>query len=218
MSLCPYAYLRVSLSGFLTAPDQGSLTTIGELFNVSALDPLLPTFLIATLCLCVLSVVTYYSLALAWEVFWASRRSPSPLDPSAEVVLTSAKYSHPRLALLSSARYPEEKTILDAARASAKNPRPTDLQLGDSLYFTDFKFFGAVAASHILDDPVSMERRALRAHIERGIYDWTWNDFYGSPSEAGVVRYAAAGDARLFQYCMDLDKEGSLSPPIIVWR
>ena len=62
--------------------------TTGEFLNVSALDPLLPTFLIATLCLCALPVITYYSLAIAWEVFWASRRSPSPLDPSAEVVLT----------------------------------------------------------------------------------------------------------------------------------
>ena len=88
MSLCPYAYLRVSLSSSLTVSDQGSLMTTGELFNISALDPLLPTFLIATLCLCALSVITYYSLALAWEVFWASQRSPSPLDPSAEVVLT----------------------------------------------------------------------------------------------------------------------------------
>ena len=87
MSLC---LLRVSLSGSLTASGQGSLTTIGEFLNISALDPLLPTFLIATLCLCALSVITYYSLALAWEVFWASRRSPSPLDPSAEVVLTTA--------------------------------------------------------------------------------------------------------------------------------
>ena len=90
MSLCPYAYLRVSLSGLLTAPDQGSLTTFGELFNISALDPLLPTLLIATLCLCVLLTILYYSLAVAWEVFWASRRSPSPLDPSAEVVLTDS--------------------------------------------------------------------------------------------------------------------------------
>ena len=128
----------------------------------------------------------------------------------------SVKYSHPRLALLNSARYPEEKAILDAAKASAKMPQPADLQLGDSLYFTDFKFFGTVAALHILDDLVSMERRALRAHIERGIYDWTQNDFYGSPSEAGAVRYAAAGDARLFQYCMDLDREVSLSQPILV--
>ena len=70
--------------------EQGSLTTTGEFLNVSTLDPLLPTFLIATLCLCALSVITYYSLAVAWEVFWASRRSPSPLDPSAEVVLTPA--------------------------------------------------------------------------------------------------------------------------------
>ena len=115
----------------------------------------------------------------------------------------SARYSHPRLALLNSTCYPE-KAILDAARASAKRPQPTDLQLGDSLYFTNFKFFGVVAASHILDNLISMERKALRAHIERGIYDWTWNDFYGSPSEAGAVRYAAAGDVRLFQYCMDL--------------
>ena len=79
--------LELSLSGSLTASEQGSLTTIGEFLNVSALDPLLPTFLIATLCLCVLSVITYYSLVVAWEVFWASRRSPLPLDPSAEVVL-----------------------------------------------------------------------------------------------------------------------------------
>ena len=86
MSLC---LLRVSLSGLLTAPDQGSLTTSGELFNISALDPLLPTLLIATLCLCALLTILYYSLVVAWEVFWASRRSPSPLDPSAEVVLTA---------------------------------------------------------------------------------------------------------------------------------
>ena len=72
MSLCPYAYLELSLNGFLTVSDQGSLTTTGELFNISALDPLLPTFLIATLCLCALSVITYYSLAVTWEVFWAS--------------------------------------------------------------------------------------------------------------------------------------------------
>ena len=68
----PYAYLELSLSGSLTASDQGSLTMTGELLNISALDPLLPTFLIATLCLCVLLVITYYSLAVAWEVFWAS--------------------------------------------------------------------------------------------------------------------------------------------------
>ena len=128
----------------------------------------------------------------------------------------SVRYSHPWLALLNSACYPEEKTILDVARASAKRPQLTDLQLGDSLYFTDFKFFGAVTVSHILDNPISMERKALHAHIEQGIYDWTRGDFYESPSEAGAVRYAAAGDARLFQYCMDLDKEVSLSQPILV--
>ena len=82
--------LELSLSGSLTTSDQGSLTTIGGLFNISTLDPLLPTFLIATLCLCALSVITYYSLALAWEVFWASQRSPLLLDLSAEVVLTIA--------------------------------------------------------------------------------------------------------------------------------
>ena len=81
--------LELFLSGFLTASDQGSLMTIGELLNISALDPLLPILLIATLCLCVLLTLTYYSLVVAWEVFWASRRSPSPLDSSAEVVLTN---------------------------------------------------------------------------------------------------------------------------------
>ena len=91
MSLCPYAYLELSLSGLLTASDQGSLTTFGELFNISALDPLLPTLLITTLCLCALLTILYYSLVVAWEVFWASRRSLSPLDPSAEVVLTAIK-------------------------------------------------------------------------------------------------------------------------------
>ena len=80
--------LELSLSGFLTVPDQGALSTLGELLNISTLDPLFPTFLIATLCLCVLLVLTYHSLALAWEVFWASRQSPSLLDPSTEVVLT----------------------------------------------------------------------------------------------------------------------------------
>ena len=91
MLLCPYAYLRVSLSGSLTASGQGSLTTIGELFNISTLDPLLPTLLITTLCLCVLLTILYYSLAIAWEVFWVTRRSPSLLDPSAGVVLTVEK-------------------------------------------------------------------------------------------------------------------------------
>ena len=80
--------LELSLSGSLTASELGSLMTIGEFFNVSALDPLLPTFLITTLCLCVLSVIAYYSLAVTWEVFWAPQQSPSPLDPSGEVVLT----------------------------------------------------------------------------------------------------------------------------------
>ena len=80
--------LELSLSGSLTASEQGSLMTIGEFLNISTLDPLLSTFLIATLCLCVLSVITYYSLVVAWEVFWASQQSPSPLDSSAEVVLT----------------------------------------------------------------------------------------------------------------------------------
>ena len=84
----PYAYLELSLSGFLTVSEQGFLMTIGEFFNVSTLDPLLPTFLIATLCLCVLLTILYYSRVVAWEVFWASRRSPSLLDPSTEVVLT----------------------------------------------------------------------------------------------------------------------------------
>ena len=69
----PYAYLELSLSGFLTVSDQGSLMTIGELLNISTLDPLLPTLLIATLCLCVLLTILYYSLVIAWEVFWASR-------------------------------------------------------------------------------------------------------------------------------------------------
>ena len=77
-----------------------------------------------------------------------------------------AKYSYPHLALLSSTCYPKEKAILNAARASTKRPQPTDVQLGDSLYFTDFKFFGVVAVSHILNNPISMERMALRAHIE----------------------------------------------------
>ena len=50
----------------------------------------LPTLLIATLCLCVLLTILYYSLVVAWEVFWASQQSSLLLDPSAEVVLTSA--------------------------------------------------------------------------------------------------------------------------------
>ena len=126
------------------------------------------------------------------------------------------KYSYPHLALLSSTRYPEEKAILDEARASAKRPQLTDLQIGDSLYFTDFRFFGVVVVLHILKNPISMEHKALHAHIEREIYDWTCGDFYRSLSEDGAVKYVAAGDARPFQCCMDLDKEVSLSPPILI--
>src|ERR1700753_688829 len=88
--------LELSLSGSSTASDQGSLMTIGELLSISALDPLLPTLLIATLCFCVLLTILYYSLVIAWEVFWATRRSPSPLDPSAEVVLTRPILASPR--------------------------------------------------------------------------------------------------------------------------
>ena len=56
----------------------------------------------------------------------------------------------------------------------------------------------------------------MSAITEQGIYDWSHGDFYGSPSEDGAVKYAAAGDARLFQYCMDLDKKVSLSQPILI--
>ena len=66
---------------------RGSLPLEG-LFNILALDPLLPTFLLVTHTLCVLLVLTYLSLSLAWELLWASRRSPLPLDLSTEVVLT----------------------------------------------------------------------------------------------------------------------------------
>ena len=91
VSLClyvPMLILELSLSGSLTASEQGSLMTTGELLNISTLDPLLPTFLITTLCFCVLLVITYYSLVISWEVFWASWRSPLLLDSSIEVVLT----------------------------------------------------------------------------------------------------------------------------------
>ena len=171
-----------------------------------------------------LSSVTPFSTIISMSSSSSSETSGVHFEPTVFVKNTfqtishcnSARYSHPRLALLNSAHYPEEKAILDAAQASAQRSQTTDLQLGDSLFFTDFKFFGAVAVLHILDNPISMERKALRAHIECGIYNWTQNDFYGSLSEAGAVRYVAAGDARLFQYCMDLDKEVSLSQPILV--
>ena len=44
MSLCPYANLEISLSSSLTASDQGTLLILGELFNVSTLNSLLPTY------------------------------------------------------------------------------------------------------------------------------------------------------------------------------
>lgn len=102
---------------------------------------------------------------------------------------------------------PWREGILDAARASTKRSQPADIWLGNSLFFTDFKFFSTVTALHIPNNPTSMEHKALWAHIECGIYDWTNGDFYGSPSEEGAVKYATIGDARLFQYCMGLDKK-----------
>ena len=85
--------LEFSLSSSLTESDPGTLLIFGELFNVSILDPLLPTLLLTALSLCVLSALTYHSLALTWELFWASRQSSSSLDPSAEVVLTMSASS-----------------------------------------------------------------------------------------------------------------------------
>ena len=76
------------------------------------------------------------------------------------------RYSYPHLALLNTTHYPKEKVILDVAQASAKRPQPTNIQLGDSLYFTNCKFFGVVAALHILNNPTRMECKALHAHIE----------------------------------------------------
>ena len=52
--------LELSLSGSSTVSDPGTQLTLGELFNISTLDPLLPTLLIATLCLCILLVLTCY--------------------------------------------------------------------------------------------------------------------------------------------------------------
>ena len=89
--------LEFSLSSFLTAPDQGTLSMFGELFNISALDPQFPTLLIAALSLCVLLVLAYYSLSLTWELFWASRQSPLLLDPSTEVVLTTKRMQRQRV-------------------------------------------------------------------------------------------------------------------------
>ena len=88
MSPCPISNLELSLSSSLTVSDPGTLSMFGELFNIFALDPLLPTLLIIALCLHILSVLTYHSLVLGWELFWTSIQSPSPLDPSTEVVLT----------------------------------------------------------------------------------------------------------------------------------
>lgn len=82
--------LEISLSDSLTASDPGTLSTFRELLNVSALDPLLPTLLLAALSLCILLVFAYHSLALTWELFWASRQSPSLLDLPTEVVLTES--------------------------------------------------------------------------------------------------------------------------------
>ena len=72
MSLCPMLILELSLSGFLIASDQGTLSMFGELFNISTLDPLFPTLLIAALSLCILLVLAYHSHAPAWELLWAS--------------------------------------------------------------------------------------------------------------------------------------------------
>lgn len=61
----------------------------------------------------------------------------------------SARYSYPCLVFTNTTHYPKEKSILNAAQVSTKNPQPTDVQLGDNLFFTDFKFFSMVAVSHI---------------------------------------------------------------------
>ena len=126
-----------------------------------------------------LSSVTQHSTIILMSSSSSSETSGVRCEPTVFIKNTfqtiscrnSVRYSYPRLALLNSMCYPEEKAILDAARASAQRPQPTDLQLGDNLYFTDFKFFGTVMASHILNNLISMEHKALCAHIEWGIYN-----------------------------------------------
>ena len=54
---------------------------IGELLNISTLDPLLPTLLIATLCLCILSVITYYSLSPPGMCFGHLNEAPRHWTP-----------------------------------------------------------------------------------------------------------------------------------------
>ena len=73
----------------------------------------------------------------------------------------SAKYSYPCLALTNTICYPEEKVIFDVVRASMKRTQLADVQLGNSLFFTNFKFFSVVAVLYILNNPISMECRAL---------------------------------------------------------
>ena len=110
----------------------------------------------------------------------------------------SAKYSYPCLALTNTICYPEEKVILDVVRASMKRTQLADVQLGNSLFFTNFKFFSVVAVLYILNNPISMECRALQAHIKHRIYNWTCGDFYSSLSEDEAIKCTASGDARLF--------------------
>ena len=85
MSLC---LLRVIPQRFLNSVWQRVSDNYWRVIQHLRPGPLLPTLLIATLCLCALLTILYYSLVVAWEVFWASWQSPLLLDPSAEVVLT----------------------------------------------------------------------------------------------------------------------------------
>ena len=62
MSLCTHAYLRVFPQWFLNGVWKRDSLPSEELFNIFTLDPLLPTFLLATLSLCILLVLAYLSL------------------------------------------------------------------------------------------------------------------------------------------------------------
>jgi hypothetical protein len=76
-----------------------------------------------------------------------------------------SSYRHPCFTFCNEQCYPPEKTILEAAQASAKNPQLSDDQLGWELWFTDYKFFSAVAASHILNNPISVRTTSASAEF-----------------------------------------------------
>jgi len=153
----------------------------------------------------------------------ASQRPAERCEPSVwhgapfEGIITRmnpTSYRSPRVSLYVGDRYPREAEILAKAGITGMAGTPTM----EELFFPDLVFANAISGVARTNTPAANTFPALRAHIRRGLFDIKKEELpMASTDVLRAIRYTAAGDAMLLEYCNGLDREvgghiqGSLS-------